>query len=249
MARRQGLIALLVVAFVGFVAIAVDVTQHGVLERHDARVGLWVVAHTPHALERVANVMTKLGGAWSLVTLTALGAGLLLHRGRRLDATFLVGGLALVSLVTNGLKIAFRRPRPAIGYLTPVSHTASFPSGHTSGSLVVFVLLAVLLATRHRNAVIAGAVLLAATVGVTRVVVEAHWTTDVLAGYCLGAAVVAAVLIVLDGLRLVPSVGPEGERKARQGGHEERESTDRPFAEHRAHDLVPVGDLAEPQRR
>ena len=201
MTHRARLVALFVGALVGFVALALDVTRHGVFERHDRRVGLWVVANTPDTLERVANATTKLGGAWSLVALTALGAALLLRRGRRADAAFLVGGLAFVSLSTNGLKLAFGRPRPRIGDLTPISHTASFPSGHTSGSLVVFVLLAVLLATRHRRAVITGAVVLAGLVGVTRVVVEAHWLTDVLAGYCLGALVVAASLLVRDELR------------------------------------------------
>jgi undecaprenyl-diphosphatase len=122
-----------------------------------------------------------------------------------------------VSLATNGLKIAFGRPRPAID-LTPVSHTASFPSGHTSGSLVVFVLLAVLLAPHHRRGVIIGAALLAGLVGITRVVVEAHWTTDVLAGYCLGAAVVAVAVGMRDrlgGSRVAPTAGPEGEPDAR----------------------------------
>jgi membrane-associated phospholipid phosphatase len=250
---RTWLVALLGVALVGFVAISLDVTHHGLLERHDASIGSWVVAHTPHALELAASAITKLGGAWSLIVLTALGAGLLLRRGNRHDAALLVGGLVLVSLATNGLKLAFGRPRPRFGDLTPVLHTASFPSGHTSGSVVVLVLLASLLATSHKRALVTGAVLLAGLVGATRVVVEAHWTTDVLAGYCLGIAVVAVVLIVRDrssgGVSVVPPAGPEGERDTDRSGHEEREGTGSPFAEHRAHDLVPVDDLAQPQRR
>jgi undecaprenyl-diphosphatase len=196
-AGLRALSALAVAALVGFVALSLDVTHHGLLERHDLRVGLWIGHHTPATLERVASAITQLGGAWSLVALAAGGASLLLRRGRRADAVLLVGGLATVSLVTNGLKIAFGRPRPASD-LSPILHTASFPSGHTSGSMVVFVLLAVFLATRHRHAAIGGAVLLAGLVGATRVVVGAHWTTDVLAGYCLGGVVVAGALIVRD---------------------------------------------------
>ena len=200
MTTRAKLAALLAATTAGFAAIALDVTQHGILERHDTRIGLWLAMNTPHALERIANVITMLGGAWSLVSLTALGTALLLGRGNRIDAALLVGGVALTSLATNGLKIAFGRPRPSIGDLAPASYTASFPSGHTSGSVVVFVLLAVFLATIHRRAIVAGAIGLAALIGVTRVVVEAHWTTDVLAGYCLGVAVVASVLLGRDAL-------------------------------------------------
>ena len=200
MTYRSKLVALLAVATVGFVAIALDVTRHGILERHDAGIALWVVVHTPHTFERIANGITKLGGVWSLVSLTVLGTGLLLRRGNRTDAVLLVGGVALTSLATNGLKIAFGRPRPTIGDSAPASYTASFPSGHTSGSLVVFVLLAVFLATIHRRVIVAGAIGLAALIGVTRIVVEAHWTTDVLAGYCLGIAAVAGVLLGREAL-------------------------------------------------
>lgn len=246
--RRTRLGLLAVTALAGFVALSLDVTHHGMLDRHDGPIDLWVMAHTPHTLERIASAITQLGGAWSLIALTAAGATLLLRSGRRADAGFLVAGLASASLVTNGLKIAFGRPRPASD-LSPVLHSASFPSGHTSGSTVVFVLLAVLLTTRRRPAVVAGSVLLAGLVGVTRVVVEAHWVTDVLAGYCLGAVVVAVVLIALDALRLAPSVGPECERDPNGSGHEEREGADRPLAEHRAHHLAPMDDLGEPERR
>ena len=197
---RTKLVALGAVAVVGFVAIALDVTHHGILERHDAVIALWVVVHTPHTFERIANGITKLGGVWSLASLTVLGTGLLLRRGNRTDAVLLAGGVALTSLATNGLKIAFGRPRPTIGDSAPASYTASFPSGHTSGSLVVFVLLAVFLATIHRRVIVAGAIGLAALIGVTRIVVEAHWTTDVLAGYCLGIAAVAGVLLGREAL-------------------------------------------------
>ena len=250
MTRRRGLFALLVVAVVGFVAIALDVTHHGVLERNDARIGLWVVAHTPHALERAASAITKLGGAWSVVTLTALGAALLLRRGRRLDAVVFVGGVVLVSLVTNGLKIAIGRPRPA-NDLTHVLHTASFPSGHTSGAVVVFVLLAVFLATWHRHAAVAGAVILAGLVGVTRVVVEAHWTTDVLAGFCLGAAIVAAVLLVRDrfsgGSSSGGSAGPDRDQHGEGRREEERDLGGPAVAEDRSREPPGVDDVTEPR--
>ena len=239
---RSRLVALFATATTGFVAISLDVTQHGILERHDSRVGLWFVVHTPTAVERIANVITKLGGAWSLISLTVLGTGLLLRRGNRTDAVLLVGGVVLASLATNGLKIAFARPRPTIGDLAPASYTASFPSGHTSGSMVVFVLLAVFLATSSRRAVVAVAAGLAALVGVTRVVVAAHWTTDVLAGYCLGIAVVAGVLLVRDRCR------PEGERDGEQSGKEERDLGRPPVADDRLGEAARVDDVSEPGR-
>jgi undecaprenyl-diphosphatase len=249
--RRQGLIALLAVASAGFVALTLDVTRRGALERHDSRIGLWVLVHTPHTIERLASAITMLGGAWSLVAFTTIGAVLLLRAGRPSDAGFLVGGVVLVSLATNGLKIAVGRPRPATD-LSPVSHTASFPSGHTSGAFVVFVLLALFLATRHRHAAIAGAVLLAGLVGVTRVVVRAHWTTDVLAGYCLGAAVVAVVLLVRDRALAGPGVGgsagPDSDEHGEHSREEEGDLGGPAVAEDRSGEPSGMHDVAEPRR-
>ena len=253
MTPRAQLVGLLLAALAGFAALAVDVTHGGVLERHDLRVGLWVANRTPGWLEDIANAITQLGGVWLLVGLVAVGAALLVHARQRLDAALLVGGLVFGSLVTNGLKLAFDRPRPTFDAPSPTSHTASFPSGHTSGATVVLVLLAVLLAKRHRRAAIAGAVLVAGLVGVTRVVVEAHWATDVLAGYCVGAAVVAAALILRSfRARAGADMGASGERGEQDDGrdsrHEEGNGAGGALAEHRAHHLLVVGDLAEPQR-
>ena len=233
----------------GFVAIALDVTHHGLFERHDARIGRWVVANTPHAAVHAAEIVTQVGSWWALVLMAGAGAVALGLRGRRGDALLLAGAYATVSLATNGLKRAFDRPRPSIG-----TSLLSFPSGHTSGATVVLVLLALFLGTRHRPALVAAAALLAGLVGVTRVVVQAHWTTDVLAGYCLGGTVVASALLLRERLsrgRQGPglSLRPEREHDRRQSRHEEDDGAGRPLAEHRSHHLGPVPDLAEPRRR
>ena len=213
MTSRRGLIALLVAASAGFVAIALDVTNHGALDRLDVRVARWSVAGS-ESVESVANIVTQLGGVAVLSGLALLGAALLVRRQRRTDAALLVASLAITSLTTNLLKLAFGRPRPQPALVD----NPAFPSGHTSGSVVVFILLALLVATRHRKQVVAAAALLAGVVGATRILVEAHWLSDVLAGYCLGTAVVAGVLILRDRLsdrlRVMPSAGPEGEREA-----------------------------------
>lgn len=213
MTGRRGLIALLVAASAGFVAIALDVTDHGALDRLDMRVARWSAAGS-ESVESVANVVTQLGGVAVLSGLALLGAALLIRCQRRTDAALLVASLVWVSLLTNGLKLAFGRPRPQPALVD----NPAFPSGHTSGSVVVFILLALLVATRHRKQAVAAAALLAGVVGATRILVEAHWLSDVLAGYCLGTAVVAGVLILRDRLsdrlRVMPSTGPEGEREA-----------------------------------
>jgi undecaprenyl-diphosphatase len=103
-------------------------------------------------------------------------------------AAAVLGGTAISSL----LKMGFDRPRPDIPHAARV-FTASFPSGHATLSAVTFLTLGSLLTrvTADRRVKIyfmALAVFLTVLVGVSRVYLGVHFPSDVLAGWCVGAA-------------------------------------------------------------
>src|SRR5262249_9396062 len=80
--------------------------------------------------------------------------------------------------------------------------TYSFPSGHAAGSAGIFAVLLYLVA-RHRRTLIrigcaAAFVAVVAVVGVSRLYLEAHYLSDVLAGVSLGVAWAAACLFVYE---------------------------------------------------
>ena len=107
--------------------------------------------------------------------------------------TMITGGLAGAVL-----KLLVGRDRPDL--LEPVAHATgySFPSGHALNSaLGAGVFLLVLLPLTgdrpgRRTALWALAVVLPLVTGVCRVGLGVHWTSDVLAGWLLGVAVVTA---------------------------------------------------------
>lgn len=147
----------------------------------------------PHWLEEAARDITSLGGyavLW-LVSLAAIGY-LLMVRERAeavLVAVSVAGGTALNSL----LKIGFGRPRPEL--VSPLADvfTASFPSGHAMMSAVTYLTLGVMLAQtqeKRRAAafILAMAAIVTVLVGVSRIYLGVHWPSDVLAGWCAGAA-------------------------------------------------------------
>jgi len=133
--------------------------------------------------------------AWSALTLLgdALVTPLLivpfLARRPRLG---LEGALAAV-LATIGvhvLKPLVQMPRPAgmfegITVIGPRLLAGSFPSGHTASAFTVLGLLVMAGALRGIWPQLLGLVL-ALLVGLSRVVVGAHWPSDVLAGAALG---------------------------------------------------------------
>lgn len=114
-----------------------------------------------------------------------------------------VGGTVLDGV----MKEVVRRPRPE--YATRFLHyfSWSFPSNHSMGSLIGFAMLAYTIVRvapiRSRIAEIgiwAGAVLMIALVGYSRIYLAVHYLSDVIAGYTLGALWLA---VCFTGLQLV----------------------------------------------
>ncbi|MDL5199985.1 phosphatase PAP2 family protein [Streptomyces sp. ALI-76-A] len=133
---------------------------------------------------------------------------------RRADwwtAGWLAAACALGTLVQQGLKAAVGRARPVWPDPVDTAHYAAFPSGHAMTAVVVCGLLLWLL-RRHGvgralwTTAVTVAVVSVVGVGLTRVWLGVHWTTDVVGGWLLGALTVA--LAVLAQLRWRPVNSP-----------------------------------------
>ncbi|MFP4054507.1 MAG: phosphatase PAP2 family protein [Phycisphaerae bacterium] len=144
------------------------------------------------SIEEMGRDFTALGGVGIGAFVTAAALGYLLLR-RKWGATLLVllavGGGIVLSLL---LKVGFDRPRPDLVPHGSYVVTASFPSGHSMMSAVIYLTLGALLARLHSRRriklyFILLAVIVTVLVGVSRVYLGVHWPTDVLAGWAAGA--------------------------------------------------------------
>jgi len=144
----------------------------------------------PDAQQAVAFI-THAGDPWLLALMAGVIALVLTLRRRwRLFVPWCIalGGTAGSDHAVNRV---MQRPRPLDGHGFIAGTGFSFPSGHAAGSMVFFGLLAYLLLRqlppqRHRD-VVAAAVALVTILGLSRVVLQVHYLSDVLAGYALGA--------------------------------------------------------------
>ena len=201
--REIWLIAALCVAsglILGFGMLAEEVLE-GDTARFDARVmAAFRAAGDPALfdpigpvwLEEAARDVTSLGSFAFLGLVTAATACYLLLVRKHALALMIVIAAVGGALISTGLKIGFDRPRPDLPHLARV-FTASFPSGHATLSAVVFLTLGALLARAEEKRRVKGffvglAVFLTVAVGLSRIYLGVHFPSDVLAGWCLGAA-------------------------------------------------------------
>lgn len=155
----------------------------------------------PRWVEELGRDFTALGGVGLLTLITIAVVGLLVLRDKRRTAAFVVVAIVGGVLLSTLLKMAFSRPRPDLVPHDSEVYTASFPSGHSLLSAVVYLTLGALLAQvetskRVKAYLIIVAMLLTFLVGMSRVYVGVHWPTDVLAGWTAGAAWATCCLVV-----------------------------------------------------
>lgn len=195
---------LLVLALLGaaFGSVTEDVLAGEEIVRVDGPVTRFLIDHREPWLTTAMRLITELGGVRVVVPLL-LTVGLLARRRqgswRPLVLLALAGSGAL--LASTSVKLLVARPRPgtdalvhALGY--------GFPSGHSTQAAAAWLAVAVVLGSmtsRVAARVSAGAVALAVIglVGVSRVYLGVHQTTDVLGGWALGALWLCAVLTAM----------------------------------------------------
>jgi len=147
----------------------------------------------PKWLHIAATDVTALGSVTVLGLFVLMALALLLSLRRWSEAlVVLVGAVGGVE-ISQALKHLFLRERPDLAYRAVEAANPSFPSGHAMLSAVVFLTLGTLaarFAPRRRVKVLAlgSAVLLSLLVGASRIYLGVHWTSDVLAGWSMGAA-------------------------------------------------------------
>jgi undecaprenyl-diphosphatase len=140
-----------------------------------------------------AGDFSAMGSVSVLAFIVVMVCGLFLCLRRHAEAALLLvasgGGLAL----TNFLKDVFHQDRPPLSPEQLAGLNASFPSGHAMLSATVYLTLGALIAQFAgrrliRLYILGVAILLTALIGLSRIYLGLHWTTDVLGGWCVGAA-------------------------------------------------------------
>lgn len=152
-----------------------------------------------HAFDGATSVMlvlTRLGGTEAVLAICALLGALLALLGRRRELVALALAVGATQAVVAAVKLLVARPRPPRTDALVEAAGYAFPSGHAATAATLYGVLALAAATglrgRLRAAVLALLGALVVAIGLTRIYLGAHYPSDVLAGWLVGAAIAAA---------------------------------------------------------
>ena len=150
-------------------------------------------------------LVTHCGDTATLAVLCTVVALALLARGQRGLAIGWIVAVAGNGVLNQALKALFRRARPVHDEPLVLADGFSFPSGHTSGAVVaygmlVYLSMRLLPAPWHLPAALLATTIAFAT-GASRVFLQVHFASDVLAGFASGSAWLAICIIGIESAR------------------------------------------------
>ena len=184
LAHVWGLAAVVAMAVVAVCAI---LAANGILAPEEAVRDAVRDVSSPQ-LRALSRTIRPLGTWWGIVP----GVLLLLAASPRARRRWWLWSLALViaPLAGEALQEFVGRPRPR-------GEADGFPSGHATATAAFAVAVIYLLGRSHfgrpiRLVIAVAATTLSLLIGISRIVLDAHWPLDVIAGFALGAAGAAA---------------------------------------------------------
>lgn len=193
-----------VLFFAGFGVLAFNVKAENDLTRLDGEISQSLHEHAQSApgLKAFFKVVTDVGPWPALAGFLGLAAWMCYRGQDRLLAIVCLVMLAAGLFMNDGVKEIIKRPRPPF---PDPPKSWSFPSGHTTRSVVgygflAYLLVVVLPGRGSRWAAVALLALCALAVGFSRMYLTQHYFSDVLGSLTLGIGWLALWIALIEGL-------------------------------------------------
>lgn len=160
-----------------------------------------IINHQYLNLTTIFTLITNLGNTKIMLGLSIILVGIFVIKKKIRRASIVILGVGSTGFLIGVMKTFFMRPRPE-NALLHVINDPSFPSGHAAMSAAFFVVLAYILAPHikswiKREMMIVCCVLAFIAIGFSRVFLNVHWASDVIAGWALGIFCVSSSVLIV----------------------------------------------------
>ncbi len=189
----SGLLLSLVLFFV-FLEIAFDVVSRESAAL-DQSITNFIYTFRNLSFAKYFLFFTDLGDVQSVLVLAVVLVLFFLMLGKKREALFSAFTLLFGEVSYAVIKFIIARPRPSLWYALVPRSGFSFPSGHSVGSVVFYGFGCYLISRMMKKKSAKAfwwflAAFIPLNVGLSRIYLGVHWTSDVLGGWMLGLAIV-----------------------------------------------------------
>ena len=205
-ARR--LLVVIAALFLSAWAISLGIHSKSGVSSVDQSVWQFFVNHGSTRVHSIARFITSFGVIGFLGPVCVVLGSLLWVKTRSVAVAVAPWvSVMLCGEIVSILKKSTNIVRPPLQYQVAQIHNPSFPSGHTADttafvvSLLLILWCAINVPRLVKTWVTVIGTLAFILMGLTRLVLNVHWLSDVLAGWCIGAAIGLAVTCSLLALR------------------------------------------------
>lgn len=189
---------ILFICIILFLSILEDVFEYETLALDYSVYNIVVKGMRNPILTNVLKIITNLGSAVALITITILS--LIILKNKKIGLCITIN-LALSTILNLLLKNIIQRPRPE-GYRLIEETGFSFPSGHSMVNTAFYGLLIYLIIKNVKNQKLKYSLsllisILILSIGFSRIYLGVHYTSDVLAGFLISIAYLIVFTTIL----------------------------------------------------
>lgn len=152
---------------------------------YESSIVSWFHKSVPSVILSISKILALVFSTKGCIAILVLLAALSLFINKNWKMTIIQLLISLLPMIyIFAVKFAVNRPRPYIGLNIKLPTDPSFPSGHTSAAVAVCVMAMLILYINKPSSVQFGllfSAILVVIVAVSRIIVAAHFPTDVLA--------------------------------------------------------------------
>ena len=146
----------------------------------------------------IAQLVSNAGNGWVVISISLIIGLYFIYKRKWRSSAVMILAIFLTSSLTGFLKALFMIPRP--NYSITYILGPGLPSGHSSLSAALFFVIIYLFAPKIKSVIkreifIVICVLAVIAMGLSRLVLNVHWFSDVVAGWSLGLFVATGVVL------------------------------------------------------